>query len=294
VSDDPEVLYDTFLGLPPELASYEASRVVLLRAPYDHTSSYGASARLGPAAIMAASAQVELFDLELGREIGAVGVHALPALAPSARGPEEMVARIEAAAARPVADGKLLFTLGGEHTVTLGAARAVAARHPGLGFLVVDAHLDLRDSYEGSRFSHACVSRRLLELGRVVHVGARVACPEELEAVRAHGLDPIWGWDAARLPEADWIARALGQLGEDVYVSVDVDGLDPAVFPATGTPVPGGLAWYPTLALLRAVGKKHRVVGCDLCELAPIPHQLASDFAAASLACKMIGYFAPP
>jgi len=174
--------------------------------------------------------------------------------------------------------------------VTLGAVRGLTTAPDTM--LQVDAHLDLRDSYDGTPYSHACVARRVLDHGvRVVHVGPRVACPEELAALRQHGLAPIWAGDVHAAPDATWIPRAVEQLGERVYVSVDVDGLDPAVIPGTGTPVPGGLGWYQLLALLRAVGRERDVVGADLCELAPIDGQNVSEFAAALLAYKMIGYF---
>jgi agmatinase len=288
-----EVLHDTFLGLEPERAAYTTARVAVVRAPFDGTASYGGGARNGPAAIMAASTQVELFDHELGREPCSVGICTLPSLLPSAAGAETMVADVEEACAGPCADGKLVLTLGGEHSIALGAARAAVRVHGPLSFLQIDAHLDLRESYEGSRFSHACVARRLLELGgELVQVGVRTACPEELETIRARGLRPIWGHEIAAARDADsWIARVLEGLGPRVYLTLDVDGLDPSVIPGTGTPVPGGLGWYQTLALLRAVGEQREVVGCDLCELAPIPGQHASEFAAALLAYKMVGYF---
>jgi agmatinase len=287
------VLHDTFLGLEPALSSYQRARVAVVRAPYDGTASYAGGARFGPAAIMAASTQIELYDHELGREPCAVGVCALPALAPSAAGPEPMIAAVERQCAGAIADGKLVLALGGEHSIALGAARAAAAAaaEP-ISVLQIDAHPDLRDSYEGSLFSHACVARRLLELGgSLVQVGVRTACAEELELIRARGLAPLWAHEIAREPASAWIERALDGLGPRVYVTLDVDGLDPSVIPATGTPVPGGLGWYDTLALLRAVGERREVVGCDLCELAPIPGHHASDFAAALLAYKMIGYF---
>ena len=290
-----QIFESSFLGIDPAAApSYEGCRVVLIPVPYEGTVSYGVGTRHGPRALFAASSQVELWDLELGREPWTVGIHTLPALAPHVDGPERMCDAIEATCRPVFTDGKLAFTIGGEHSVTVGAGRAAARSCGGpLTFLVVDAHLDLRDSYEGSRFSHACASRRLLELGRVVHVGVRTACPEELEAIADHGLQPIWAHEIQRPPGgADWIARAVDQLEGDVYVSVDVDGLDPAVMPGTGTPVPGGLTWYQLLELLRAVGQRGRVIGCDLCELAPIAGQTASEFAAALLAYKMIGYFA--
>ena len=288
---DPEVLHDTFLGVPPEECTFEDSGIILVRAPYDRSASYGTGSRGGPAAIMAASTQVECFDLELGRETCDLGIHTPPMLTPSALGPEDMVDRVEAACRGPHAREKFVFLLGGEHSVTLGAARAASRRFPGLSFLQIDAHLDLRESYEGSRFSHASVGRRLLELGSLTQVGVRTGCPEELEVIQQRGLRPIWGWDIHRSEDEDWIAQVLDQLGPQVYVTLDVDGLDPSVMPATGTPVPGGLGWYQALKLLRAVGEARQVVACDLCELSPIPGQHASDFTAALLAYKMMGYF---
>ncbi|PID38530.1 MAG: agmatinase [Proteobacteria bacterium] len=292
-----EQLHDTFLGLPPDECTYDESRVVLLRAPYDGTTSYMAGARDGPAAILAASAQVEPYDRELGCEPCEVGIHALPALVPpAAAGPKAVIDQIEALSLPVVADGKLPFVLGGEHSVTLGAARAVAEVHPRLSFLQIDAHLDLRPSYEGSPYSHACVAYHLLGLrgdgGQVVQVGVRTACPEELAVIEEHGLAPIWGEDVWREEDDAWIARAVEGLADHpVYVTVDVDGLDPSVIPGTGTPVPGGLGWYQTLRLLRAVGQACRVVGCDVVELAPGPGDHRSAYAAAQLVYKMIGYF---
>jgi agmatinase len=289
--------FDTFLGLEPEHCAYGPSRVVLLPVPYDGTASFAPGARFGPRAIVEASAQVELYDVELQQEPWTVGVSLLPALSPSAAGPEAVVEQVAQACGQVLADGKRPFVLGGEHTVTVGAARAARAGRPAgqLSFLLVDAHLDLRDSYEGTVYSHACVARRLLELGPVVHVGVRVACPEELEVIRERDLHPVWAAEIAGEPPSStaWIDRVLEQLGPDLYVSVDVDGLDPAVIPATGTPVPGGIGWYQLLALLRAVGQRH-VVGCDLCELAPRQGEHGSAFAAAMLAYKMIGYFWKP
>ncbi|MBW2733594.1 MAG: agmatinase [Deltaproteobacteria bacterium] len=286
-----EMIHPTFLGLASEESAYAAAGVVLVRAPYDGTTSYVAGARNGPDAIVAASSQVELFDHELGSEVWRVGIHTLPSFLPDSSGPGAVVEQVYALCKGPVDEGKLCFLLGGEHSVSTGNARACVERHGEVSFLQIDAHFDLRHSYQGSRFNHACVARRLLEWGRVVHVGVRTACPEELKVVEDHHLAPIWGHEIAEEPQDVWIERALTQLGSKVYVTVDVDGLDPSVIPSTGTPVPGGLSWYQTLALLRRVGLEREIVGCDLVELAPQADDHRSAFAAALLAYKMIGYF---
>lgn len=285
------VRHDTFLGVEPEACTLERSRVVLLRVPYDRTVSYQSGAGAGPDAILRASSQVELWDMELDREPWTLGIHTPPALEPTAAGPAALVDQVERACAAHHAAGKFVFALGGEHTVAVGAARAAAAQYGELTFLQIDAHLDLRPDYEGTPYSHACAAARLLELGRVVAVGPRVACPEEMAVVEQHELQPVWGHELyAQAPEA-WIERVLAQLGPRVYVTFDVDGLDPAVMPATGTPVPGGLGWYPALELLRRVGQERQVVACDLCELSPQPGMHGAEFAAAQLTYKMIGYF---
>lgn len=286
-----ERIYPTFLGLPPRDGTYADSRVVLVQAPYDGTTSYMAGARFGPEAIVAASTQVELFDRELGCEPWRGGIHTLPSFLPDSSGPAAVVEQIYSLCKPVVEDDKLCFLLGGEHSVTVGNARACVEKYGDVSFLQVDAHLDLRDSYEGSPFNHACVGRRLLDWGKVVHVGVRTACPEELEAVKQHGLAPVWGDEVASLALDEWLERAVSQLGDKVYVTVDVDGIDPAVIPATGTPVPGGLGWYQILALLRRVGEAKQIVGCDVVELAPRAGDHRSAFAAALLVYKMIGYF---
>jgi agmatinase len=207
-----------------------------------------------------------------------------------------MADAVEQAVAELLAAGKQVLTVGGEHSVAVGAARAHARRYPGISFLVVDAHLDLRDQYQGSRLSHACASRRMLELGPLSLVGCRSVAEEELAVLREESrLAVVWAEEVAAARSRDgWIEAALAGLGPEVYVSFDVDGLDPSVIPGTGTPEPGGLGWYDALALLRRLGESRRVVGYDLCELAPIPGSSVSEFAAARLAYKMLGYFEHP
>ena len=274
--------------------TYNEARVAVLPVPYEGTVSYGRGAAQGPAAILAASSQLELYDEELDRRIDEAGIHTLPPVDCAGADPATVMARIHAAAEPPVADGKLLATLGGEHSITYGVLTALLARR-GRPFSVLqlDAHADLRPSYEGTPHSHACIMARVHELGLpFVQVGIRSLSAEERAFLRRTGLERnvFWAHRIVGAPDAAWVDEVVQRLGEDVYITVDIDGLDPALVPATGTPEPGGLGWYPTLRLLRRVARQRRIVGLDLTELAPRPGFHAPDFLAARLVYKMIGY----
>jgi agmatinase len=284
--DWPTGLPENFGGLDGEHSALEGSRVVVLPVPYDFTTSYQGGARLGPRAILAASRNMELWD----EEIGAVyrsGIHTLPELEPSAEGPEAMVARVEHAIDWILERGKLPVMLGGEHSLTVGAVRAAARRHSRLSVLQIDAHADMRDAYQGSRYSHACAMRRVRETAPAASVGIRSLSEEEAERLEQHPW-PMWSTRQWRALGANR-APLLEALTNEVYVTVDVDGLDPSIMPATGTPEPGGLDWYELVDLLRAVAERKRIVGFDVVELAPLAGQVAPDFLAARLVYRLIG-----
>jgi agmatinase len=271
----------------------ERARVVILQAPYEGSVSYGAGAARGPAAILEASLQVETYDDETGVLLDDLSFALGPTVPAEDRSPEAYSRAMRELCGRVAEGGQIPFVLGGEHSVTIGAVQGVRDVHPGAHVLTIDAHADLRDSYAGSRFSHACVSRRVLEGGPVTIVGVRSwsAGEAELLARRPGGLHVVPAREivAGRLE----VEALLASLGETVYVSVDVDGLDPSVVPATGTPEPGGLSWYDALAILRPVLERRTVVGMDLVELAPVPGAPVADFAAARLAAKMLSYLGP-
>ncbi|MGH2570613.1 MAG: agmatinase, partial [bacterium] len=279
-----------FAGIPTRSGGSPAgARVVLLPAPFEGTASYGKGQAGAPRAIIEASRQVETHDDEEGVDLEdlsfAVGKEITPE-GPDARAYAE---RVHRAVADVVGRGQLPFVLGGEHSVTVGAVRAVRERHPGAHVLSIDAHADLRDRFEGSDHSHACVGRRILEGGPFTVVGVRNLSAEEASfAKTARGLKLVPARDVAsgRTGPAD-IVRGLG---DPVYVTLDVDGLDPSIVTATGTPEPGGLGWWDVLDLLRAVFAARNVVGMDLVELAPVPGSRVSDFAAARLVAKMLTY----
>jgi agmatinase len=259
-----------------------------LPVPYDATTTFGVGTRDGPRAILNASQQVELYDEYLGREAHAAGVATLEALEPDASGPEAMLARVYAAARPIVRAGKFLITLGGEHSITYGVVRAVKARHKDLSVLQIDAHADLRDSYQGTPFSHACVMRGIHELHvPAVGVGIRNYSAAEARFIR-DASKPIFTARTCRTTDT-WIESVLGELTDHVYVTIDIDGFDPAVAPGTGTPEPGGLDWYQVTDLLAAVARRKTIVSADVVEVRPLPPSTVTEFLAAKLIYRLIG-----
>ena len=276
-----------FLGLPARYSDYRRARFVVLPVPYDSTTSFQTGTREGPAAIIRASQQVELFDEELETECHKAGVATLDPLMPNMAGPKAMHEDVFAAAKRIVRDGKFLIGLGGEHSITSGLVRAVMTKHKKLSVLQIDAHLDLRDSWEGSPHSHACVIRRCLELGaKIVPVGIRNVSLEEHRFLKRRKIEIVTARQCHT--DDDWVDRVLNALGDTVYVTIDIDGFDPSFAPGTGTPEPGGLDWYQVTGLLRLVAAEKTVVGADIVEVMPLPGQAVTEFLAARLLYKLI------
>lgn len=231
---------------------------------------------------------MELFDEELLCDISGKGIHTLPELMPDHRGPEHMIKTVEAAADKILNQGKMLVTLGGEHSITLGAVRAYKKIYPKLSVLQIDAHLDLRDSYAGTVYSHASVMRRVYELADITQVGIRSFSEGEHNFVTENGLRPFYQRDINH--RGNWADEVIERLSEEVYVTIDLDGFDPSIMPSVGTPEPGGLGWYEVLGLLRKLSKKKRIVGFDVMELCPEPDNAAPDFLAAKLVYKLAAY----
>lgn len=277
-----------FCGLPEKYSSRENSAAVIIPVPYDLTSTYVSGSRGGPDAIIRASMNMEAFDEELGVETFRIGIHTQERLEPIASSPERMIAAVEAAVEKVVAAGKLPVMLGGEHSLTAGALRAVRKGHSRLSILQFDAHADLRDSYQGTSLSHACAGRRAAEIGSLVQVGIRSLSAEE-EKYRARSqVRTYFAADVAkgRIPPSEIVSR----LGSELYITIDLDAFDPSIMPATGTPEPGGLGWYEVLDILRGACEGRRVVGFDVVELCPIPGNVAPDFLAARLVYRLLGY----
>jgi len=292
MNDHPPVEHSNaqnFCALPAEHAAWNTSRVAVLPVPYDLTTSYQPGARRGPQAMVEASWQLELYDTELGTEPFEVGIHTLPPLEPLVSGPQAMAERVAQAVGQVLEAGKFPIVLGGDHAVTHGVVRAIDERHAPFSVLQLDAHADLRDRYQGSKWSHATVGRRISERARLVQLGVRSFSAEEAAFLDQANVLSV----SARAwhEDHDAVERALDQLQSPVYITVDLDVFDPAIMPATGTPEPGGLGWYQVLTLLRRVFESHTVVGCDVVELAPLPGTVAPDFLAAKLVYKLVAYW---
>ncbi len=290
----PHWIPSNFLALPEEQSSLASSQVVILPAPYDSTTSYRTGARDGPNAIIEASYNLEDYDPELGIDVAEIGIYTAPRLEPQMAGPRSMIDRVREAVDHFLGMGKLVGILGGEHSLTTGSVEALVDRYPDLRVLYLDAHGDLREEYMGTRWGHASVARRVSELCPMVHVGGRSFSKEEIDHVESVGL-PIFPWppaDGNRIPQpSDLDLDAIvSHLGPHVYVSFDLDVLDPAIMSAVGTPEPGGLGWFETLSLLRRVAESCRVVGFDIMELSPRQGPDACSFLAAKLVYKLIAY----
>ncbi len=278
-----------FFGLPAEFSSYKKAKYAVLPVPYDHTVSYRTGSREGPSAIINASRQVELYDPQLKREIHLPGIATLDPVEPDTRGPKETMDRLFNHAKKVVRDGKFLLTLGGEHSISSALVKAVQTRYKKLSVLHIDAHSDMRDTWQGSPYSHACVMRRIQELGaKTVSVGIRNTGAEEFPHIRKTGQIILTAEEICLAGNSDWIARTTEPLTDQVYVTIDIDGFDPAYAPGTGTPEPGGLDWYQVNGLLKAIAETRTIVGADIVEVLPIPGQVVTEFLAAKLAARII------
>jgi agmatinase len=283
-----------FLGAPVDRDTWKRARVAVLPVPFEQTVSYGKGTSRGPAAILNASAYVEFYDEETGRDVMRdAGIATLPPFRTSKKG-KAAVDAIDARAAEVIASGKFLVSLGGEHTISQALIRAHLRKYPDLSVLQIDAHSDLRESYQGSPFSHASVMARVCEFvdpRRVVQVGIRAQCEEEAEYIRRKKVTTLYAHRIRELSAGAWMDLAVSKLSKHVYVTFDVDGLDPSIMPATGTPEPNGLFWDEAMRLLRRVGSEQTVVGCDVVEFAPLKGLHHADLTAAKLVSKMINYF---
>jgi agmatinase len=272
-------------GLDAGFTALENAAVVVLSVPYDETSTWGKGADNGPDAILEASANMELYDIETDSEVYRMGIFTAPSVKEKSS-PEAMVNAVHHEALKYIRQGKFLVGLGGEHSVTTGFVRAHADVFDNMSVLQLDAHTDLRPEYEGSPYNHACVMSRVAEICPFVQVGIRSMDSIEKPYLVKEKLflaEHIQGRN-------DWQAQVVDKLTENVFITIDLDVFDPAVMPSTGTPEPGGLFWYETVKLLRLLAQKKNIIGFDVVELAPSNHDKAPDFFAAKLIYKLLSY----
>ncbi len=275
-----------FLGIEAKYSGYKSASTVILPIPYEATTSYMSGTQNGPSAIIEASAYVELYDEELDAEAYRSGVFTAAEMEFSGN-VEEDFNKISKTAAGFLNDKKFLLSIGGEHSISFPLYRVFHERYENLSVLQLDAHSDLRYEYEDSIYSHASVMRRIYELNRnIVQVGIRSQCVEEAQFIKQENITTFY---AHHLRESGFGDEILDALSPNVYVTIDVDFLDPSIMPSTGTPEPGGFFWYETLLLLRRVFAERNVVGLDVVELSPLPGLAHPDFLAAKLIYKLIG-----
>jgi agmatinase len=278
-----------FGGELPEPQPFSTSQSLILPVPFERTTSYVAGTRQGPRELLLASAQVELWDEEMGVDVHSRGMFTLPELDLSgAPTMEAAMAQLQIAATPLFDTGKFVVVLGGEHSITSPVVAAAAARHPALSVLQIDAHADLRATYSGERHSHACAMRRTLEHVPAVQVGIRNISGEEVVDLPSLRTTIFYDWNMRQDP--NWIDRAIDALSDTVYITIDLDGLDPALMPAVGTPEPGGLSWPEITRLLRRVFERRHVIAADVVELCPLPGFHAPNFIAARLVYKLLTY----
>ncbi|HKT78891.1 MAG TPA: agmatinase [Vicinamibacterales bacterium] len=283
-----QIAVGEFGGTTPTTADFDSAKVVILPVPLDRTTSYVAGTRNGPHEILVASSHMELWDEETGTDVHSIGIYTLPEMEFPQASMDDVMSAIKNVASELVRRDKFIFVLGGEHSITAPIVSAVADKHRGLSVLQIDAHADLRESFMGTPHNHACAMRRVLDYAKTTQVGIRSLSTEEAEAIPSLNTTVFYDFDMRRQP--DWIDRVVASLGDPVYITIDCDGLDPAIMPAVGTPEPGGLSWYEMLALLRRVMESRTVVGCDLVELCPMPGNVAPTFLCARLVYKILTY----
>ena len=277
----------TYAGIPEENATLENSKVMLVTVPYDGTSTWGKGADKGPELFLDASENMELYDIETDTEPYLEGVY-LAGEVTEDSSPEAMTEAVYQKTKEMLQYEDKLFTLfGGEHSVSIGSIRAVGEKYENLTVLQLDAHTDLRPEFHGSTSNHACAVFEANQKHNLVQVGIRSCDVEEMQYVPKGQC--FWAHEIAENP--NWIEDVLAKVSGNVYITIDLDAFDPSIAPSTGTPEPGGLAWYPTLKLLKKVFEKCNVVAFDIVELMDSANPKPTAFLAAKLYYKMLAYY---
>lgn len=284
-----------FIGSEAQ-TTYAEAKTVILPIPYEKTTTYRQGCQNGPAAIIEASDQLEAYDEELQIVTCLeTGIYTTEAIADtrlnSFMSPEEMLQITTKRVSELIADGKFVIALGGEHSITAGVVQAYQQLiDEPFTVIQIDAHGDMRDSYEGSIYNHACVMRRVLDMGLpTLPIGIRSICLEEAQLIDQKNIPVVWARDIYY--QLDWIDTAISRIATNkVFITIDLDGIDPSLLPGVGTPEPGGLNWYELNRFLKRIFTNYQVIGCDVMELAPIKDSVVSQFTAAKLVYKLVGY----
>ncbi|MCK0107785.1 agmatinase [Flavobacteriaceae bacterium S0825] len=275
----------TYAGIPEELAKLEQAKIVLIPVPYDGTSTWQKGADKGPEAFLNASENMELYDIETDTEVYKQGVYLAEAITENSS-PEAMVDAVHQATKKYIKKNKFVTIFGGEHSISIGTIRAFNEMFPDLTVLQLDAHADLRESYEGSTCNHACAVYEASQTTNLIQVGIR-----SMDIIEKTVMDEEKTYFAHDMAVDDnWMDSAIDQMTDNVFITIDLDAFDPSILPSTGTPEPGGLLWYETLEFLKQVFEEKNVVGFDIVELCPNPKEKSSDFLAAKLYYKMLSY----
>ncbi|HLO91013.1 MAG TPA: agmatinase [Lentimicrobium sp.] len=278
-----------FGGLPDEYSKFENSKIVIVPVPYDGTSTWIKGADKGPEALIEASCNMELYDITADKEIYKVGIHTADPVR-ERRSPEKVAKDVEVRITQLLKKKKFPVILGGEHSVSIGAFKAFADFYKGADFTILqfDAHADMRQEYEGSKYNHACVMARASELAPVLQVGIRSMSYEERADLKPERL--FYANYILDSNNTTWMYDLLNKLGKNVYITIDLDVFDPSIMASTGTPEPGGMQWYPMLELLEKINQKTNIVGFDVVELCPMKYNKAPNFMAAKLVYQLLTY----
>ncbi|MCK0179770.1 agmatinase [Flavobacteriaceae bacterium S0862] len=275
----------TYAGIPEDLAKLEQAKIVLIPVPYDGTSTWQKGADKGPEAFLNASENMELYDIETDTEVYKQGVYLAEAVTENSS-PEAMVDAVHQVTKKYIKKNKFVTIFGGEHSISIGTIRAFNEMFPNLTVLQLDAHADLRESYEGSTCNHACAVYEASQTTNLIQVGIR-----SMDIIEKTVMDEEKTYFAHDMAVDDnWMDSAIDQMTENVFITIDLDAFDPSILPSTGTPEPGGLLWYETLEFLKQVFEEKNVVGFDIVELCPNLKEKSSDFLAAKLYYKMLSY----
>jgi agmatinase len=274
-----------YAGIPDQFSKLETSKIVLIPVPYDGTSTWQKGSDKGPDAFLEASENMELYDIETDTEVYKQGVFLADTVAEGSS-PEAMVEAVYQATKTYIKKNKFVTIFGGEHSISIGTIRAFNEMFEDITVLQLDAHADLRESYEGSKCNHACAVYEASQTTNLIQVGIR-----SMDVIEKTVMNHEQTYFAHEMVDDDnWMDSAINQMTENVFITFDLDAFDPSIMPSTGTPEPGGLLWYETLEFLKQVFQEKNVVGFDIVELCPNDNDKSSDFLAAKLYYKMLSY----